>query len=109
MSVGNQLLMFKRSVEPSSPWIQIFELQTHGDEGTVFIKMSGTDYPATQNHIPGEWNREPTALCKCQNSQDIKSDKNILLITGCICLLVMSYEAGNVVVIIIAKDRREQL
>ena len=67
--------------------------------------MSGTDFPATQCHIPEEWNHEPTVLCKCQNSQDIKSDKNILLIIGCIFLLVMPYETGNVVVII-AKDKK---
>jgi hypothetical protein len=89
-------------VEPSSPCIQSFELQAREDEGTTFIQN------ATQCHIPEEWNHAPTALCKFQNSQDIKSDKNILLIIGCIFLLIMPYEAGNVVIIvIIAKDRRE--
>jgi hypothetical protein len=70
------------------------------------FKMSGTDYPATQCHIPEELNHEPTALCKCRNSQEIRSDKNILLIVWCIYLLVMPCEAGNVVIIIL-KDRRE--
>jgi len=68
--------------------------------------MSSTDYPATHCHIPEELNHESTALCKCQNSQEIKSDKNILLIKWHIYLLVMPYEAGNVVIIIL-KDRRE--
>jgi hypothetical protein len=72
------------------------------------FKMSGTDCPATQCHIPEELNHEPAALCKCQNSQEIKSDKNILLIIGCILLFVMPCEAGNVA-IIVAKDGKEWL